>query len=44
MRVVPLKEAQVTSYGDKIAVPATRLSHITLKAVRCPVHHPKDSL
>ena len=39
-----LKETQVTSHGDKTAVPATRLSRITLKAVHCPGHHPKDFL
>ena len=38
------KAVRVTNYGDKTAVPATRLSRITLKAVRYPVHHPKDFL
>ena len=38
---MPLKVAQVRSYDDKTAVPATRLLRITLKAAHCPGHHPK---
>ena len=35
------KAVRVTNYGDKTAVPATRLLRITLKAAHCPGHHPK---
>ena len=38
------KAVRVTNYGDKTAVPATRLLRITLKEAHCPGYHPKAFL